>query len=72
LFSLEEFVDCNCTGIKGKQALKQRKLERVKNCGFKTYPVQPSQKELQWKKGLIAAEAFLRGSKRSSVLEHQD
>ena len=58
LFSTEKLVDRNCTGRKGKGALEQSKLQRVKNYAFQMYPVQPSQTELQ-QHNIMAIDEFL-------------
>ena len=71
LFSPEELVDRNCAGKKGKQPLDPMKLDKVKNYVFRMYPVPSCQKEVQWKKCVVAIDEFLRRRSKNICMERQ-
>ena len=67
LFSLEELVNRNCRGSKGKEALDSSKLTTVKEYCFKMYPTPPGLKEQQWGKCIIAIDEYLRRKKKEII-----
>ncbi|EDO28951.1 predicted protein [Nematostella vectensis] len=66
LFTKEELLNRNCTGSRGKTALDADKLNFVRYCTFRLYPMDVVEQESVWrKKCVVSIDEFLRRGNRT-------